>query len=235
MVSCLLFTPRREEGRLLVQALHNRAAYITEQALNCHVYQGVSEAVDCLAARHMDAIVWDVEQPAALQALAEARGRSPEAFLLILASADTSPLMFLRPDIAPTSLILRPLVPSEVDRVACEILRHICPGLGGSFVIQRKGEQQHIPWDRIYYFESRDKKLYVRLRGEEFGFFGTLEGLAGDLPAQFKRCHRSFIVNLEKVEKVRFSENLIYLWDGLEVPLSRGYKHSIKERGSERV
>lgn len=38
-------------------------------------------------------------------------------------------------------------------------------------------------------------------------------------------------MNMEKIDKVRFAENIILLWDGLAVPLSRGYKRSIKEYG----
>ena len=233
MASCVLFTPKREEGRLLLQALHERGAYFTDQAVDCQVFQDALEAAACLLARRTEAIVWDVSQSGSLTALSEARPSNREAFLLIVAAADTSPLDFLRPDIAPSSLIIRPLGAAEVDRVACEILRAVCGGGKGGFVIERRGERQHIPWEQIYYFESRGKKIYARLRGEEIGFTGTLEALADTLPEQFQRSHRSFIVNTEKIDKVRFAENLILLWDNLAVPLSRSCKRSIKEHRSE--
>lgn len=237
MASCVLFTPQKEEGQLLVRALHERAAYATEQELNCQIFLRFQEAAEQLYGHPAEALVWDVSQQTALAALPEVRGSCREAFLLVLAAADTSPLAFLRPDIAPSSLILRPLGPSEVNRVCREILQSICgaPDEEDCFVIQRKGEQQRIAWGQIYYFESRGRKLYARMRGEEAGFSGTLESLAESLPGQFQRCHRSFIVNMEKIDKVRFADNLICLWDGLEVPLSRGYKRSIKEYGSGRT
>ena len=134
MASCLLFTPRLEEGKLLFQALHNRAAYLTDQAIDCEMFLDAQEAVTRLRARQMEAIIWDVSQDKALPLLPEARRCSQTAFLLIIASADTSPLTFLRPEIAPSSLILRPLGPAEVDRVACEILHSICGDCKGSFV-----------------------------------------------------------------------------------------------------
>lgn len=235
MASCVLFTPKREEGRQLLQALHERAAYLTDQALDCRVYQAVQEAADQIITRQVEAITWDVSHEDALEALLEVRRRDRGAFLLILASANDSPLIFLRPDIAPSSLILRPLGAAEVDRVACEMLRAVYGEIGGSFTIERRGERRQIPWEQIYYFESRGKKLYVRMRDDEIGFSGTLESLAEALPDGFQRCHRSFIVNMGKVDKVRFSENLILLWDGLTVPLSRGYKRSLRERGSGRI
>lgn len=235
MASCVLFMSNREEGRQLSQALHERAAYLTDQDLDCQVFQDMEKASARIRERPAELIAWDVSQGDSAAVLEDTRIFSRDAFLLIVASIDTSPLAFLRPGIAPSSLILRPLGPAEVDRVACEMLRSISGGGEGCFVIERRGERQQIPWEQIYYFESRGKKLYARMRGDEVGFNGTLESLAEILPGYFRRCHRSFIVNMEKIDRVLFSENLILLWDGLMVPLSRGYKQSIKERGSGRV
>lgn len=236
MASCVLFTSSREEGRLLRRALHDRAAYLTDQELDCQLFQNMEQAAERLRTHQTQMIAWDMSQDRSAAVLEQARAFCRDAFLLIVASESTSPLTFLKPDIAPSSLILRPLGPAEVDRVACEMLRSVCAGGGqGCFVIERRGEHQQVPWERIYYFESREKKLFARMRGEEIGFTGTLDSLAETLPDSFQRCHRSFIVNLEKIDRVRFSENVILLWDGLMVPLSRGYKQSIKERGSGRV
>lgn len=235
MAACVLFTPKREEGRLLLKALHDRAAYLTEQPVDCQVFQSVQEAAAHLLAHRTEAIAWDVSHSGALSVLPEIRRCNQDAFLLIVASADTSPLAFLRPDIAPSSLIIRPLNSGEADRAACEILRSICGDSEGGFIMERRGERRQIPWEQIYCFESRGKKIYARLRGEEIGFAGTLDSLTETLPGNFQRCHRSFIVNMRKIDKVRFTENLILLWDGLMVPLSRSYKRSIKEYGSGRV
>lgn len=235
MAVCVLYTPQRKEGKLLLQAIHHRAAYFTGQDLDCRICQAAQEACAQLRICQTEAIIWDASQEEDLPMLLQARLVSHDAFLLILASKDTSPLSFLRPEIMPSSLILRPLGPAEVDRAACEILRAICGSKAGCFVIERKGERQQIPWDQIYYFESREKKIYVRLRGAEIGFSGTLEGLTENLPAHFRRCHRSFIVNAEKIDKVYLSKGLILLWDSISVPLSRGYKQDMKGHGNGRV
>lgn len=235
MASCVLFTPKHDEGQQLLQALHDRAAYLTDQDLDCKLFQSMQGAITQLRIHQTKAIAWDVEENGALAALSEVRPYNQDAFLLIVASPDISPLMFLRPEIAPSSLIFRPLSPTEVNRVACEMLRSIYGNNKGCFVIERRGERQQIPWEQIYYFESREKKLFVRLRNEEIGFSGVLETLSETLPDSFQRCHRGFIVNMEKIDKVRFAENYIVLWDGLIIPLSRGYKRDIKERIGGRI
>ncbi|MDO5551103.1 MAG: LytTR family DNA-binding domain-containing protein, partial [Lachnospiraceae bacterium] len=66
-------------------------------------------------------------------------------------------------------------------------------------------------------------------RQEEFGFYETIENMEKQLPEFFCRCHRSYIVNMQKVKAVKPSLNVIELQDGITVPLSRSYKKTIKE------
>lgn len=64
---------------------------------------------------------------------------------------------------------------------------------------------------------------------KEYGFYQTLEQMEKELPDNFKRCHRSYIVNMDKVDKVRFSEGIIELFSGDTVLLSKSLKKSIRE------
>ena len=66
---------------------------------------------------------------------------------------------------------------------------------------------------------------------EEYGFYLTMDRLAEELPEQFLRCHRSFIVNSRKIRKIMLSQNLIGLEDGFDIPLSRSYKAVLKGFG----
>ena len=48
---------------------------------------------------------------------------------------------------------------------------------------------------------------------------------------KFVRCHRSFLINEKLIKKVMLSKNCIILSNGVEIPLSRSYKDSIKKIG----
>ena len=97
------------------------------------------------------------------------------------------------------------------------------------FTIHSRNGNQNIPYSSISYIEARGRKLYLRLDREEIGFVGTLEKLEQELPPNFCRTHRSFIVNADKIRQVQLTENLVLLWNGLAVPLSRSYKKNVKE------
>ena len=98
-----------------------------------------------------------------------------------------------------------------------------------TLLIETREGKTYIPLSKIYYFEAREKKIYVRLKKQEFTFYDTIEHLEESLPEGFLRCHRSFIVSRSRVQKVMLSKNLIELEDGISLPLSRSYKPVFKE------
>ena len=83
-------------------------------------------------------------------------------------------------------------------------------------------------YSAICFFEARNKKIYLNTGAKEYGFYSTMEQLEQELSTSFIRCHRSFIVNVEKIEKVMFSKNLLFLTDGYEIPVSRTYKSVLR-------
>ena len=108
------------------------------------------------------------------------------------------------------------------------VLESLSTDLNEVFVYETKEGITKIPYDRIYYFESSRKKIYIRLQSEEYSYYDTLEQLLEHLPEDFVRCHRSFIVNKKKVVRYTAAENLIRLEDGTEIPVSRSYRSDIR-------
>ncbi len=231
MVSLVIFSGSEAECRQLQQAVRDRFAYHSEDGLSCSLHTGLEAAVKELLYGGASLIGWDVDLETARRAILSARPRCRDAFLLVIASPETSPLTFLTPALRPDTLLLRPLEEPEVRRAASEMLAAVrrAGEQENFFSINRRDEQQRIPCSSIYYFEARGRRLYARLHREELGFAGTLEQLEEELPENFRRTHRSFIVNMDKVEQLLPTENLLVLWDGLTVPLSRSYKKEIRE------
>lgn len=186
----------------------------------------------------LDLLLYDVEEKEAVSYLQQIRRNYQKAHILLLADASTSPMEYIKPGICANSLLLRPWTKEQ----AVEILREFFleylkmieqEKLEGSdlYIIESKEGTLSIPYDQIYYFEAREKKIYVSVGTKEFGFYNTIDKLAGELPEQFIRCHRGFIVNKNKIRKIMLSQNIIYLADGLDVPLSRSYKSVLKGFG----
>ncbi|WP_027954901.1 LytTR family transcriptional regulator DNA-binding domain-containing protein [Halobacillus kuroshimensis] len=103
--------------------------------------------------------------------------------------------------------------------------------------IPTKVQENMILFDppEVDYIESIQGQSYVHIRGEAFQGMFTLNDLEARLKLfGFFRCHRSYIVNLQKVRKViTWTKNSYSLQldnaEKTEVPLSKGKMAELKE------
>ncbi len=168
-----------------------------------------------------------------LEPLREFRRRSRDAMLMLIADPKVSPLEYLRPGVAPDGLMLRPLDRKKLEEANREFMdsffeRFHVGSASDSFVVDTREEKVYVPYASIYYFEARDKKLFVRTRDGEYPFYGTIEALEASLPENFARCHRSYVVNRDKVKRMLTVENYLDLGSGIGVPVSRSYRSAFR-------
>ena len=160
--------------------------------------------------------------------------RNGDAMVMLITETTVSPLSYLRPGIAPDALLLRPIEKAQLNETNREFVQSYFEKMQDrlaqdSFVVDTREQKTIVPFSHIYYFEARDKKLFLRTRHEEYAFYSTIDVLEKTLPESFRRCHRSYIVNIKKLVRVVPGENYLQLMDQLSVPLSRSYKSVIKE------
>lgn len=168
-----------------------------------------------------------------LEGLRSFRRQYGDAMVMLVTDASVSPLEYLRPGIAPDSLLLRPLNSEKLSAVNSEFMdsffdRFAKKGPESAFVVETREEKVLIPHSQIYYFEAREKKLFVRTKHEEYAFYDTIEALEKRLPESFKRCHRSYIVNTRKIQRILTAENFLDLGNQIGVPVSRSYRTAFK-------
>ncbi len=234
MVSVLTYDKNEKELEQLQILIKDLAAYLSEEEWKMHK-TSILEQLEVLLQEKplLDMLLYDVTNPQAMGYLAELRKDYRETQLMLIADMTTSPMEYMKPGILASSLLLRPWRTEQAREVLEEFFRaylekHQCAEDKNAYVIESKEGMVHIPYEQIYYFEAREKKIYLCTGKEEYGFYHTIDKLAEELPSQFVRCHRSFIVNQYKIRKVALSQSLIFLTDGFDVPLSRSYKPLLK-------
>lgn len=235
MISMLTYTGRADEIPLIRELAKNLAAYLSEEKWEWSYFSSLKELQSFLEKQPLiDMACYDVTKKGSLPCLLQIRSRYKDMLLMLIADNSLSPMEYVRPDILASGLILRPFTKEVLqEKLKCMMLEHLAkteaPDTDEAFVLSVKEGKTRIPYRQIYYFEARDKKLYVRLQNRELAFYGTIEELEEKLPAVFLRCHRSFLVNRSYVEKIRLSQNEIILSHGISVPLSRSYKPYFKD------
>lgn len=168
-----------------------------------------------------------------MRLLKSVRKQFEAAELLIVAESTVSPMEYLTPDIRAASLLIRPFGKKQAADVLREFFCSVCSGRSGEeervIVVENRQGKISVPVNQIYYAEVRERKVFLRLRTKEYGQYTTMENIMGLLPDYFLRCHRSYAFNARYLERIRLSENTVYLRHGIQVPLSRSYKPALKE------
>ncbi|PID24007.1 LytTR family transcriptional regulator [Sporosarcina sp. P7] len=96
---------------------------------------------------------------------------------------------------------------------------------------KKEDEWFPIPLDQVSYIESLHKKTWFYTAGENYNISFTLKDLHLRLPRCFLRIHRSYIINMNCIEKISrdFSSNLVIkLVDGTELPVSQTYLNEVR-------
>lgn len=109
----------------------------------------------------------------------------------------------------------------ERVRVGCE------EDMGRTITIQSRGQKQKLRFSAIRYMESVGRKMFLYTDEGSFETYMTVGDALGRLPAQFIQCHRSYIINADRIEK--YSVDGVLLTGGALVPISRSYQKKIKE------
>ncbi|MBE5961758.1 MAG: LytTR family transcriptional regulator [Lachnospiraceae bacterium] len=235
MVNALILGKEPAETAVICNSLKEEASMHSDEVWKYYCFSQMEE-VTALFKEHpmLDIICFDMTKQGAVQVAEQLRKDNPAAYIIVIADLSISPAVYMRPGIMASSLMLRPVKQKEARNIFAEMFA-VNEYLKKSedkedvFIIEGKDGRYRIPYSRISYMEARQKKVFLYTDGKEIAFYDTLDNLSESLPKNFLRCHRSFVVNAEKIRKVMLSQNTIELEDEIVIPISRSYKTAIKE------
>ncbi len=233
MISILTLSRNKNEQEILRSTFRDLAAKLTDEKWEMHFCAGAEEGRALLAKEPvLDFLCVDVCDRENLQYLSEIRKKYAEAGLALIADMSVSPTEYLRPGIRPDTIIVKPFMKknmmNNLEEFFMDRLSRETDGDNNSYMVETREGKTFIPYSQIFYFEAREKKIFIRTLYKEYGFYATIEELAQQLPEGFIRSHRSFIVNRNMVENMK--GNMVNLRQGFIVPLSRSFKSEFVER-----
>lgn len=227
-------SPEAERKRIVLCA-ESQAAYHSDE----HWRFVESDSVDDLKCfleenSKVDMVCLDITMDGSIEMAERVRSDFSSSYITLIADTNISPIKYIRPSIRAESLMVKPLSDAQIETVLEEAVisymkRLELPDDRRVFVTENKGSKNLISYDRILFFESREKKVFLSTEKEEYGFYDTLDELEIKLDDIFIRCHRSYIVNRERISRVELSAGRIILDDGTEIPMSRSYKKAVKD------
>ncbi|MCD7887510.1 MAG: LytTR family transcriptional regulator [Clostridiales bacterium] len=234
MIKILMFTGKQDEVSLirmmiarysLVHSWAESAVLATTELEEWRQWTQSEKSVDVL--------ICDVAIQRTLVALTAAKKRNPQALVVPIAGQSVSPTIYVRPEIMPFCLLWRPLTEVSAEQTISSLFSalhaaHI-PKSESQIEVKTRQRTQYIPYRDICYFEAREKRVFLRTAHREVSLRCTLRQLEDQLPKEFVRCHKSYLVNRDHILSVDFADQYIEMDGQMFVPLSRNYKSRFQE------
>lgn len=231
MIKILLYSHDPEEVQCIRRMITSYS--IQNNWADCQVEVITAPAKLQDADQPLDIIIADVSHPQAVECIKLFKSKYPPMLVFPIAGAETPPTVYVCPEIMPCGLFWRPVRQSTarpiIDQMMARIHDQTIPPSQSSFRIAGKQKIRDVPFSAILFFEAREKKIGLRMRDQELAFSGTLSQLEEELPADFIRCHKSFLVNRRHIMSVDRSNSIIVLDNQMELPISRSYKKAFWE------
>ena len=104
------------------------------------------------------------------------------------------------------------------------------------FVVKKGDEIRIFPEEEVFFFKAQDKYVFLCTEDKQFFYDLPLKELEETLdPDKFCRIHRSHIVSLDKIQRIKkwfHSEYIVELKDNVRTTLkvSRNYKAALQDR-----
>ena len=205
------------------------ASLIRAQDCPCEVVEYTS-AGDCLAdCREIDLLFLDIELNATgPDGMALARwlreGDSADQPVIIFVTGYER-YVFDAFDVGAFQYLLKPVDEKKFAQVFARAVAQIGARRekpARTLTLQWAGVSRTVPLDSIYYIESSNHKVVLRLKDGEFSCYGKIRDLEAELGDQFFRVHKGYLVNLAYVEG--YSRTELTLTSGEKLLISK-YKY----------
>lgn len=99
------------------------------------------------------------------------------------------------------------------------------------YTVQIADTSYQIPMDDIYYFETsaHNHRIILHASNRILEFRGNLNAIEAEVGESFFRVHRSYLVQLNKIQQINYTDNTIILNNDTVCLLSRRGKKQLKD------
>ena len=205
------------------------ASLIRAQGRPCEVAEYAS-AGDCLAdRREIDLLFLDIALNAAgpdgMALARQIREGGHAARPVIIFVTGYERYVFDAFDVGAFQYLLKPVDEEKFAQVFARAAAQLEAGRdtpARTLTLQSAGVSRTVPLDSIYYIESSNHKVVLRLKDGAFSCYGKIRDLEAELGDQFFRVHKGYLVNLAYVEG--YSKTELTLTNGEKLLISK-YKY----------
>lgn len=181
------------ESILIKNNLSGQVAYSTTNPDNFIKY---------IQFHHFDAVILDIDLKANLSGmdLANTIRKMNKKAYIIFSTAHLEYLMVAY-KYKTFDFLAKPITYERFEETILRLFDDISDEKNTFFKINNKNG--YINSNNIYFIEKRGKKAIIKTSTDEYSLTCSFSNILNRLPDNFKRCHKSFIVNIDKISSIQ--------------------------------
>jgi len=200
-----------------------------------------SNAVDAInelqnSTDDVELIFLDVEMPE-MSGIEFLKSMQNTPYVIIISAKETYALEAFEYDV--TDYILKPIsysrfykaVTKVFKRKESKIATETVPGTEDEIFIKKKSAFIRLKYDDILYVEALENYITVVTFDEKYTIHFTMKAILDKLPmVKFKRIHRSYIININRIKGIEDNQVIIELEDEKKLlPIGKSYKEKLMQ------
>lgn len=162
----------------------------------------------------------------------EVRGKNQGNYVVLIAENLAEIVSYMTPAVRPAGCLIKPVKKQDVCSVIDAIEQDLQQDNQETDIFQFKirSKEYYIECSRILMFEAVSKKVVLYTAAQEYEFYDSFNHILENLPDYFMRSHKSYIVNLRKIQQVDYKNMEIFLEENLIADMSRTVKADMAEK-----
>jgi DNA-binding LytR/AlgR family response regulator len=163
-------------------------------------FGSVQEAIPLLNSQEVDLIFLDVELPE-MSGIDFLEAFKPQAKVVLISGDDKYAVDGFDLDV--NDYLLKPISLTRFSKCIQRLqLTKRSEPKNDFLFIKDKGVYQKIVIPEIQYIQSSSEYVTIHTKQKRIMLYSSMDGILSKLPSNFKRVHRSYIVNIDAIEKV---------------------------------
>lgn len=168
------------------------------------------EVINYIEKNQFDVIVLDIDLKAEISGLSLAsiiRQKNKNVYIIFTtAHLEYSMLAYKYKTF---DFIAKPITQERLEETILRLYDDICSETNTEYFKLNK-KNYFINQDDIFYIQKNGKKAVFKTKSKDYEINSSFDNIMQKLPNNFVRCHRSYIVNVQKISSINSNNTIIF-------------------------
>jgi len=209
-----------------IQYIHDLLSKLMKEPFTAQLFSDEKEFINAVrSGEKFDIVILDIilNNANGVELAKEINRCNPQASIIFVSGS----LDYVQ-DIYETKHIYFLKKPIETEKLALALQKALTRAKNSFIMLNLKASIRKLFFDEIIYLENMNKITVIYLDNETLEYPKKLKELEDMLPKeQFIRCHKSFIINLEKAAEI--NKQYITMSNKVLVPISKRHQKEVRE------